>query len=174
MPKTPKTSQTVESQAEFLVSSNTLPEFDDLNKEWEEILAEEEQQKAKKAKKSGLRQVAKSDKPDSEKETLAQEITATDIEDWVCLPLDIMFSRQEKAKLSRIERLAWSKSCAEMLNKYLPNIAAKFGAEIGFGICLATILAVRYKPNVSEPDDSSIRASRIGQNDVAASQLRPV
>lgn len=135
-----------------MISSNTLPEFEDLEKEYEaQILAIKEEQKATpKGKRTSAATVETSAAVDTGESI---QVAPEDIEDWVCLPLDMYFARADKKKLSRIERLAWSRNCAKLFNKYAPAFTSKWGEEIGACICLTAIFATRMEPpKIEEPE----------------------
>lgn len=138
---------------EPLLTSKAIPDFDHLEDEFRKLYATEETDKPKKRGKK---------KTEIENESpILEGITADDIESWVCFPLDALFERTKKKRLSRVERLAWSDSCSKLINKWLPE-AAKWGPEIGAAICLATIVAVRYE----KPSDSGIGTKGNGKDNV--------
>jgi hypothetical protein len=153
-----------ESQAS-LISSSTLPEFDDLERmyleQFEEI--ERENQAATPApKKRGRKSKDVAGVINSSNTGLqAVDITpdnapivqAEDIQDWAALPLDLLFLRMDKKPLGKIEKIAWGRSVAAVINKYAPMAASKYGAEIGLAICAISIFAVRMTPpKVENPE----------------------
>jgi hypothetical protein len=148
--QTPAAANTQES----LTSSSTLPDFEDLKREYAEQLADiESKNKAEKISK-GARKKETVPKTSSIDTGGSIQIEAEDIEDWVSMPLDIFFSRTGKKTLSGIEKKAWSRSCAKLFNKYAPTFTNKWGEEIGACICLATIFATRIEPpEIKKPEE---------------------
>ncbi len=142
-----------------LISSDSLPEFEDLEKEYQEsiaqIIAEEEASKTagEKPKKTRKKKESSIETASPVLENESIQVNAEDIEDWVCLPLDFYFNRTDKKPLSNIEKKAFSRSTARLLNKYAPAFTNKFGDEIGFLICLTAIFASRMKAPEVKPKE---------------------
>jgi len=156
-------------EADFLTSSNTLPEFAELDIEWAGKMsaAKEQQESEMGARKRGnkkdisktLNQAGYGTAP-LEPEGLTFD--AKEIESWVCMPFDFLFNQKGMKPLNNIERIAWSQNCAAMLNKYAPA-ASKWKEETGFIICLASIVLARKeapkpkkKPEEKKPDNKKV------------------
>lgn len=131
-------------QKESLISSNTLPEFIDLEQEYAaEIQAiKEEESKVKKPRAKSAASSPALDIPPSED---SLQVRAEEIEDSVCFPFNIFLTRYDKKPLSGIERKAFSRNCASLFNKYAPQFTGKWAVEIGFAICCLTILLARWE-----------------------------
>ncbi len=152
--------QAIETE-ESLISSDTLPEFAELEEQYQKDLAEiqkeeAEKQAAEEKPKRGRKKKESSLEP-SETSAVdtgeAIQVSPEDIEDWTSFPLDMFFTRSDKKPLNSIERKAWSRACAKLINKYASAVANKWNAEIGAVICLTTILAVRMKaPEIKEAE----------------------
>jgi hypothetical protein len=150
----PEAAQTKES----LISSSTLPEFADIDKEYASLMAEvaaEMQADADKAAvntappekaKRGRKKTTLAAVTESPIETAQNsiQVEAEVIEDAVCLPLDMIFERSKKEPLKKIERKAFSQALAKVINKYAPLFGNKYAEEIGLAFCAATIFIPRF------------------------------
>ena len=137
-------------QEASLISSSSLPEFDDIEREYQEYIASltPGTQDAPIKKTRGRK---KADAMQSDNEEISEGISPEQLENIVCFPLDSWFIRNDKKRLSNIERKAFAESCSRLANKWLPKIATQWQEEIGFCICMATIFMTRM--NVKNPEE---------------------
>lgn len=160
-----------ESQKESLISSDTLPEFAELEAEYAAAMAgieAEEKPKKGRKKKGDTEQIESVEIPIKE-----ELLDPDEIEDICAFPFDSYYIRKGKEKLSTIERKALARSIAKVVNKWAPKIGGRWKEEIGLFICLTAIMGSRYeKPeekkeekkdekkevvNVQESDNSGVR-----------------
>lgn len=149
-----------ESQEESLISSNSIPEFEDIEREYQAHLAEigaEEKPKTRGRKKAvASEEMVLGGIPDEEM------LSPEQIEGIVCFPLDVWFARSEKKPLNNIERKAFSISCCRLANKYIPIISSKWKEEIGFAICLSTIFFARMEAKPKEEKPKIVEIPKVG------------
>lgn len=140
-----------ESQEESLISSSSIPEFEDIEREYQAHLAEigaEEKPKTR-----GKKPIKVSEEIASSELSEDEMLLPEQIEGIVCFPLDTWFARTDKKPLNTVERKAFSISCCRLANKYIPVISSKWKEEIGFAICISTIFFARMevKPKEETP-----------------------
>jgi hypothetical protein len=137
-------------QEASLISSTSLPEFDDIEKEYQEYIASLTPDTVSTPIKK-TRGRKKADVIQADNEEISEGISPEQLENIVCFPLDSWFIRNDKKRLSNIERKAFAESCSRLANKWLPKIATQWQEEIGFCICMGTIFMSRM--NVKNPEE---------------------
>lgn len=146
-----------QNQEDSLISSSSLPDFEDIEKEYQEYIASLGKETPA-AKKRGRRAVTQAEPEEEITPNLEQQFTAEQLEDFVCLPLDSWFVRIDKKVLSKIERKSFSIACARIANKWLPKVTSLWQEEIGLAICLASIFGSRMeikKPMEKKVDETT-------------------
>ena len=146
--------------AQSLTSSSTLPEFEDLERIYMEDFAQLEEEKSNEVKPKKIRKtkVAAESIPENQEGIdtgQSIQVTGEEIEEWTSFPMDLVLQRMDKKPLGKIERKAWARSCAAVINKYAPQVASKYGPEIGLCICLAAIFGTRMSPPNMEDKEIS-------------------
>lgn len=149
-----------ESQEESLISSNSIPEFEDIEREYQAHLAAigaEEKPKIR-----GKKRVIPSEEITTTEISEDEMLLPEQIEGIVCFPLDTWFARTEKKPLNNIERKAFSISCCRLANKYIPVISSRWKEEIGFAICISTIFFARMEVKSKEPEKKVEPEPKVG------------
>lgn len=156
-------------EASSLISSDSLPEFEDVEKAYADLI--ESAKKVELEKKSaGRRKI-----PEKSSETasasasisVGEEIqfTAEDLEPIIGIPLDAYFIRNGKDKLSDSEKKNLSIATANLFNKYFPSLS-KWKEESAFVIALGAIVFTRLEfkiepepqPEIKKSDESETAA----------------
>ena len=145
------------NQAPSLTSSDILPEFAEMEREFEaKFAALPEPEKPVKRKRTSQASPIESSLQVPTDGTI--EIDPRDIEGLVCDPLDMIFERGKKKKLSQLERLSLSRNVAAVINKYGATMIDKYGPELGLAVAALTIFGSRYdlikliKPKKIQPE----------------------
>jgi len=150
-----------QEQEASLISSSSLPVFEDIEKEYQDYLSSITPESQAEPKKTRGRK--KTEPAISDNEEITEEITPDQLESIVCFPLDSWFVRNDKKRLSNIERKAFSESCSRLANKWLPKITSQWKEEIGFCICIGTIFMARMEvKNVEEKNDTAKEKEKSG------------
>lgn len=151
MPRQKKGTPQASAVEDFLTSSDSLPEFSEVEAELATLQTPPETPETEVEDKPKRGRKKKNPEPlNFEPET---------IEDIACIPLDMLFERQGKEKLNRLERKQWSKAVSGLMNKYLPAALNDYNVEITAALALGMILLPRLsakKPEEIEPPSEPI------------------
>lgn len=139
--------------SQSLISSNTLPSFDDVEAEYQKLIASANTPTPE-PKKRGRKKKEETQAP-AEAVPDRLEIDPNIIKDAVALPLDFLFVRMKRKPLAEIEKKALAGAFGKVAEKYLPIVAGKFQEELALAICLGSIFASRMKP-VEEKKDETV------------------
>lgn len=156
-------------QAASLTSSDSFPDLDAIEAEIKadlDAIAAEEAAKAE-AEPASEKPKKRGRKPKGEQAPLASieeaaepmnvQLNPEDLEEWLALPFNMYFSRQEKKPLTNIEKKALSIQTAKVLNKYLPMVASRYADLIGLGVCIGSIFMARIPPPEIKPEEEKPR-----------------
>ena len=149
-------------QEASLTSSDSLPEFDEIEAEYQSYLASlqpSEEISAKPRKRQGKSVTFQEESVNNDRVDF-EPLTPEAIEDMVCFPVNVWLSAKDKKPLSEIERKAFALSTARLANKWLPRFSGEWKEEIGFCICVSTIVFSRFEFKKPESAKAEVEKAR--------------
>jgi hypothetical protein len=138
------------NQEASLISSESLPEFDAIEAEYQQMMAELRGSESVKTPRRGKVKLAVSEDVENVPEDATEEITADQIESMLAFPVNAWLISKDKRVLSKIESQAFATATARLVNKWLPVAVTQWKEEIAFVGCCATIYFSRFEIHKKE------------------------